>query len=415
MTQIESHRGFITLFLMLSSFVIAAVGTLVGLQNFHPSLSQNRTSKSQHISHTAAVLPAQPQPEMPVTEAKIIDVPTSNTLVVKTLQATISVQLIGISPADATQEQNYLSCNNTPVLDEIKARLLYKTVYLIADDLVGNQSENTLLRYVFFQDGIFLNKQLIADGITQANIQDIYLYASEFLEAETQAENQKLGIWTENCEKNSRITPSPTLTPALTSTPTQKPSPSTVWYSASPTKPQPTPTKIPTPTSTPKPLSAQVIQKVLSENASLIQPPEKPTPTITPKPTLGLSSSEPITPPPSSLNADLLFVLINLHRKKLNLPAFQKDEQLCSLAASRRPELSNEIYVSGAMHKGLYDRNIPYWITENMASYPTEEIIFNWWLNSPVHRNAIEGNYKYSCGACYGTSCSQLFTNYTPK
>lgn len=143
-----------------------------------------------------------------------------------------------------------------------------------------------------------------------------------------------------------------------------------------------------------------------------------PTPTKPPEPTATPPSTPTSTPAPvssNSLNADTMFSLINAHRQSMGLPAFEKEEKLCQLAASRAPELYDEIFVTGKVHAGFDARNLPYWITENMVSRPTEQEGFNWWLSSSLHRRAIEGNFKYSCGACSGNSCAQLFTSYDPK
>lgn len=127
----------------------------------------------------------------------------------------------------------------------------------------------------------------------------------------------------------------------------------------------------------------------------------------------------PTVPPtaekPSSLSSDILLNKINAHREAIGLPAFQKDDKLCALAKERGPELYDEIFVNGNIHSGLYNRNLPYWITENMKYGPDEDDVFNWWMNSPIHRKAIEGNFTFSCGECYGHSCAQLFTSYVAK
>lgn len=119
--------------------------------------------------------------------------------------------------------------------------------------------------------------------------------------------------------------------------------------------------------------------------------------------------------PKNSLNSDVIFQMINDHRTAMGLSPFEKEERLCKIADSRGPALYDEIFTTHTMHKGLYDRNYPFWITENMAHYGSEQAVFNWWLGSKIHRAAIEGNYKYSCGTCYGNSCAQLFTSYIPK
>ncbi len=117
----------------------------------------------------------------------------------------------------------------------------------------------------------------------------------------------------------------------------------------------------------------------------------------------------------AGLSADVLFTMINEHRAKLGLPAYVKHDELCSLASSRGPQLYSEIFVTHTMHVGLHNRNLPYWITENMIHQQTEAQAMQWWLNSPVHRAGIEGNYTYSCGTCVGYDCVQLFTNFQAK
>lgn len=118
---------------------------------------------------------------------------------------------------------------------------------------------------------------------------------------------------------------------------------------------------------------------------------------------------------PASLNPDIILGLINKHRSDIGLPSFEKDANLCKLAVERGPEAYNEAYKTGAIHAGLYARNLPYWVTENMKYGTNENSAVEWWLTSSIHKKAIESNARYSCGECYGDVCIQLFTNYVPK
>jgi uncharacterized protein YkwD len=138
--------------------------------------------------------------------------------------------------------------------------------------------------------------------------------------------------------------------------------------------------------------------------------------TITPTPNIETRAPENNVPADSAnLNSDLIFTLINQHRVEIGKIPFQKDDELCRLAQTRSVELHDELFVNGNLHSGLYNRNLPYWITENAKWGSNEAGTVQWWLNSPIHRAAIEGDYTYSCGACTGSQCSQLFTSYTPK
>lgn len=143
---------------------------------------------------------------------------------------------------------------------------------------------------------------------------------------------------------------------------------------------------------------------------------QTPTPIIEKKQevTLNLPEQQPMAPM-SSLNPDTILQLINQYRAGINLPALEKDEKLCKVAEYRKPQLYDEIFTSGTIHKGFYDLKLPYYIVENMASYGSEQANVSWWLGSQIHREAIEGDFKYSCGACAGNSCTQLFTNFSPK
>lgn len=120
------------------------------------------------------------------------------------------------------------------------------------------------------------------------------------------------------------------------------------------------------------------------------------------------------TPGPS-LNADVLFSMVNSYRQSIKLPPFQKNDLICTVAAKRAPEVYGEIYVSGPMHKGFWNMDLPYWATENIIFMRNEQEALNWWLNSPIHRSQIQGEYTYSCIACQGQACSQVFTSFIPK
>lgn len=149
----------------------------------------------------------------------------------------------------------------------------------------------------------------------------------------------------------------------------------------------------------------------------------QPTPTNT-TPVVATPTHVPVTPvvtqsapeaEGAQLNADVLFSMVNDVRVQNGLAPFEKDQTICDIVASRAPELYNEIFVNYNMHAGFYNRNLPYWATENMIYQNTEQQALNWWLNSSVHRSAIFGDYKFSCCACQGKACAQIFTNYLPK
>lgn len=154
-----------------------------------------------------------------------------------------------------------------------------------------------------------------------------------------------------------------------------------------------------------------------TEPTYFVEPTSTPTETLTPTPAVEVQTPQDMVPATGpNLDSNLIFQLINAHRESIGKPAFVKDDALCSLATTRSTELYGELFEGkGYLHSGLYNRNLPYWITENAKWGSNEAGTVQWWLHSPIHRHAIEGDYTYSCGACQGSMCSQLFTSYTPK
>lgn len=116
----------------------------------------------------------------------------------------------------------------------------------------------------------------------------------------------------------------------------------------------------------------------------------------------------------TQLNPDAILQTINTVRTQAGLPAFEKNDAVCAVAAARAGEIPTEV-TTGRFHSGLYARKLPYWITENMKYGSNEGGTVSWWLHSPIHRRAILGDSKYSCGSCVGNACIQLFTSFVPK
>lgn len=159
-----------------------------------------------------------------------------------------------------------------------------------------------------------------------------------------------------------------------------------------------TPTKAPQTSSTPTPTPVASKAKI----------------SPTPLPTRALSPTPIPQPVLNGSAADILFGLVNAYRQAKGLPAFIKDDRVCSLANARATEIAGEM-AAGTLHSGMYARNLPYWNTENAAAYGSPQANFNWWLSDTIHRQAIESSKTYSCTACSGNYCVQEFTSFQAK
>lgn len=245
-----------------------------------------------------------------------------------------------------------------------------------------------------------LPPQLVHEGLvfSSAGIFDKPLHLPTVYTHVAFLEPKKLAIKPEvakmNQTKKSAALESIVITPAEEKTKILTKNNPTPTILLSPTKAKTTPTTTPTAA---KPSAATV----------------QPTPTAIPQqPT---AAPAPVsTANPGGLDAEKLFNMANAYRQAKGLAPLQKDSRSCELAASRAPEINAEV-AGGHMHSGLRDRNLPYWNTENIITMNSEEAAFNWWINDTIHREAIEGNYTYSCVACSGNACAQEFTNFQQK
>lgn len=166
----------------------------------------------------------------------------------------------------------------------------------------------------------------------------------------------------------------------------------------------------PAPTSLNKKISTPTITLTPIPSVTLLT--LKPSATIAPSP---FPTTDQSIIPSYGLNADTLFSLVNNYRRENAKLLFTKDDTTCSIASVRAAQVYNEIYGTSQMHAGLNAMQLPYRITENIISYSTEEEAFNWWKNDYIHRIQMLGDFNYSCTACSGNSCSQVFTSYIPK
>lgn len=164
----------------------------------------------------------------------------------------------------------------------------------------------------------------------------------------------------------------------------------------------------------PESISNVQITEVLASPTPSQTPTSSPNPTATSTPTAQPTQTGSNTSTGGGLNADALFSMSNDYRTSHGLAPFQKDERVCSLAAVRAPEIGAEI-AEGHMHSGKNSHNFLFWFTENIISMNSVQAAFNWWINDPIHHDAIVGAYSHSCVACSGNSCVQEFTNFQAK
>jgi uncharacterized protein YkwD len=167
-----------------------------------------------------------------------------------------------------------------------------------------------------------------------------------------------------------------------------------------------------------KPVASHTIEVAMATPTRVPSTASSPTPTVAVQSAVAYNQNAEITPSTGGgLNAETIFSMVNQVRVQNGLAPLEKSPEVCAIANERAPELYAEIFVTGNMHAGFARRqpSISYWMTENMIHQNTEQQAVSWWMNSPIHRSAILGNYTHSCVSCQGNSCAMLFTSFVAK
>jgi uncharacterized protein YkwD len=114
--------------------------------------------------------------------------------------------------------------------------------------------------------------------------------------------------------------------------------------------------------------------------------------------------------------ADQILALINTHRATLGLTEIKKDQQYASAYAVDHTqymiEMSQINHDNFSVRSEALKNKGAITVGENVAfGYNTAESVVGAWLNSPGHRDIIEGNYTHSgFGIIKGANGGYYFT-----
>jgi micrococcal nuclease len=110
---------------------------------------------------------------------------------------TESVRLIGVDTPETKDPRKAVQCYGAEASAYTKTTLLGKIVSLAQDDSQQNRDKyGRLLRYVFLEDGINFNEQLIRTGYAyEYTYRTPYQYQATFKQAEQAARANSVGLW----------------------------------------------------------------------------------------------------------------------------------------------------------------------------------------------------------------------------
>jgi len=128
---------------------------------------------------------------------KIVD---GDTIKVEINNQIETVRLIGIDTPETKDPRKTVQCFGKEASEKTKELLENKMVRLEADSTQTDRDKyGRLLRYIYLENGTFINKKLIEEGFAfEYTYQIPYLYQAEFKAAQKLAETNNLGLWNEN-------------------------------------------------------------------------------------------------------------------------------------------------------------------------------------------------------------------------
>jgi len=110
------------------------------------------------------------------------------------------VRAMGIDTPETKDPRKPVQCFGQEASNKAKEFLLNKKVVLEKDQTQAKDKYGRLLPYIFLGDGTFFNKWMIENGYAYEYTYDniAYKYQSEFKNAQKYAEDNKLGLWSDN-------------------------------------------------------------------------------------------------------------------------------------------------------------------------------------------------------------------------
>lgn len=139
--------------------------------------------------------PAIRQVEIPALY-KVAGVIDGDTIVVNMNDEPETIRFIGIDTPETVHPSKPKECYGDEASKKTIEMLLGKSVYLIPDPQTKDRDQyGRLLRFVFLEDGTFVNAKLIEGGFGFNYIYDPFQFMKEFDRLEKQARSAKIGLW----------------------------------------------------------------------------------------------------------------------------------------------------------------------------------------------------------------------------
>ncbi|MDP3941042.1 MAG: thermonuclease family protein [bacterium] len=127
---------------------------------------------------------------------KVVEVVDGDTIKVNLRGVIESVRLLAIDTPETKDPRKPVQCFGREATNKMKAFVSGQYVKLVDDRLQGNRDKyQRLLRYVYLQNGTFVNRQMVEQGYAFSYKEYPTKYLEDFNKLEKFAREKELGLW----------------------------------------------------------------------------------------------------------------------------------------------------------------------------------------------------------------------------
>ncbi|MHB1316349.1 MAG: thermonuclease family protein [Minisyncoccota bacterium] len=184
-------RAFSTVLLLIALFILINKNDDVSPQTQISTVVQTEIKKDLNEATTTS-------PKIKDVDYYIVSrVVDGDTIEVSINGLKEKVRLIGINTPETVDPRKKVECFGKQASDHAKEILTGKKVRLVTDDTQTKYDKyGRLLAYVYTDDGLFVNKHMIAEGYAYEYTYSVpYIFQKEFKEDQISAQYQQKGLW----------------------------------------------------------------------------------------------------------------------------------------------------------------------------------------------------------------------------
>ena len=197
-TRIELHPENRPPYNILNGLLGSA--SIVANQSVLPIDTPSQTITTATVPTVVVSNPTNSNIPVSAIKAQVLRVVDGDTIHVSLNNKDITIRMIGIDTPETVDPRKPVQCFGKEASNHAHQLLDGTTVYLEQDTSQGDYDKyNRLLSYIWMPDGRLFNQVMIAEGYAFEYTYNLpYNYQTQFKDAQRNAQNQQIGLWSPN-------------------------------------------------------------------------------------------------------------------------------------------------------------------------------------------------------------------------